>query len=153
MKQYYIYNGQTLKYISSNYYEMQPLNSTDVPPRVDIAYAKWNGLIWIDGRTESELNDMRLNEETNNYIKRINDGIQQVAQFSAGLRLQKMAGVITEVGHKAIDDALIPIRTEILAGQWISGKDKLIELGSSLIGVDLYNYIMSKIDSYIADNY
>lgn len=95
----------------------------------------------------------KLETETDNYIKRINDGIEQVAQFSAGLRLQKMAGVITEESHKAIDDALIPIRTEILAGQWISGKDKLIELGSSLIGEDLYDYIMSKIDAYITENY
>lgn len=108
---------------------------------------------YYEGASQQEVYQVQLENETQKYIQRTNDGVTAIAKFSAELRLAKLAGVITEDGHKAIDSALTPIRTEILAGQWISGKQLLEELGTSIIGQQLYDKIYTEIVNYIAQNY
>lgn len=108
---------------------------------------------YYEGASQQEVYEIKLENETQNYIRRTNDGVSAIAKFSAELRLAKLAGIITEDGHKAIDAALTPIRTEILAGQWISGKQLLEELGTSIIGQQLYDRINTEIVNYIAQNY
>lgn len=108
---------------------------------------------YYEGGDPQEIYNVKLDQETQKYIQRTNDGIISIAKFSAELRLAKLAGVITEDGHKAIDSALTPIRTEILAGQWISGKQLLEELGTSIIGQQLYDRIYNEINNYILRNY
>lgn len=50
MTQYYLYDGTTKNYVSTNYYTTQPDNSTTVPPTVALQYAKWNAptTSWIE---------------------------------------------------------------------------------------------------------
>jgi len=91
--------------------------------------------------------------ETQTYLKRITDGANAIAKFSAELRVAKLAGTISEEGHKVVDKALKPIRDEVLAGQWISAKDELILLGTSIIGQQLYDRIYNEIQLYIDNNY
>jgi len=42
MKQYYLYNAETLLFESTNFYEIQPNNSVDFPPTVNVKFAKVN---------------------------------------------------------------------------------------------------------------
>lgn len=91
--------------------------------------------------------------ETKNYLKRIEDGKKAVAKLSAELRVAKLNGVISEQQHKGIDALLVPIRTAVLAGQWIEAKDLLTDLGSTQIGQSLYDRLNSQIVAYISENY
>jgi hypothetical protein len=91
--------------------------------------------------------------ETQTYLKRISDGANAIAKFSAELRVAKLAGAINEESHKVIDKALKPVRDEVLAGQWISAKDELILLGTDIIGQQLYDRIYNEIQLYIDNNY
>lgn len=93
-----------------------------------------------------------LINETEMYKKRTQDGINAYAEISAEFRLAKLSGVISKEQHGAIEETLIPVRNEILAGQWISAKQKL-ETISVAIGSDLYNRLHTQISNYIAENY
>ena len=93
-----------------------------------------------------------LENETLMYRKRQCDGVSAYAEISAEFRLAKLSGVLTEEQHGAIEAILIPVRNEVLAGQWISAKQKLEELGI-VIGADLYNRLHTQITNYIAENY
>lgn len=123
------------------------------PPSSNLITPKWVNDNWIEDANAEQLYDVSLVNETQKYIQRTSDGVSAIAKFSAELRLAKLAGVITEDGHKAVDAALTPIRTEILAGQWISGKQLLEELGTSIIGQQLYDRIHNEISEYITVNY
>ncbi|HMS90955.1 MAG TPA: hypothetical protein PKC87_01945 [Candidatus Absconditabacterales bacterium] len=94
-----------------------------------------------------------IEKETQTYLKRINDGAIAISKFSAEIRVAKLSGVISEEGQKVVDKVLKPVRDEILAGQWISAKDELLTIGSSIIGQKLYERILTEIQTYIIDNY
>lgn len=106
--------------------------------------------------TESELAEIEskrlLKEETEMYRKRQCDGVLVYAEISAEFRLAKLSGILTEEQHGAIEDALIPVRNEVLAGQWKSARQKLEEIGV-VIGVELYNRLHTQITNYINENY
>lgn len=116
----------------------------------------WNGSEWIEGATPEEIAEneakKRLKEETEMYRKRQCDGVSAYAEISAEFRLAKLSGVLTEEQHGAIESVLIPVRNEVLAGQWISALQKLEEIGV-VIGVELYNRLHTQISNYIAENY
>jgi hypothetical protein len=116
----------------------------------------WNGTEWIEGATDEEIEQEQqveaLRIETEMYKKRTQDGINAYAEISAEFRLAKLAGVITEAQHGAIEETLIPVRNEVLAGQWISALQKLEAIGVA-IGSELYNRLHTQISNYIAENY
>lgn len=94
----------------------------------------------------------QLRKETEMYKKRTLDGINAYAEISAEFRLAKLSGVISEEQHAAIEETLIPVRNEVLAGQWISARQKLEGIGV-VIGVQLYNRLHTQISNYINENY
>lgn len=94
-----------------------------------------------------------LQKETDKYKKRILDGQEYYAGISAKFRLAKLSGQISEEDHAIKEEACIPIRSEILAGQWISGMNKLIELGTEIIGQSLYDELYNTINTYIESSY
>lgn len=106
--------------------------------------------------TESELAEIEskrlLKLETEMYKKRQCDGVLAYAEISAEFRLAKLSGVLTEEQHGAIESVLIPVRNEVLAGQWISARQKLEEIGV-VIGAELYNRLHTQITNYINENY
>lgn len=112
---------------------------------------------WVDIRTAQEIAEITaskiLKAETNNYLQRTKDGQEAYAKISAEFRLAKLAGVITEAAHGFIENTLIGVRNEILAGQWKSGLALLETLGSSAIGVDLYNRLHTQISDYVSQSY
>jgi len=107
----------------------------------------------IPPKTAEELQQESLNSETEKYIQRTQDGANAYAKISAEFRLAKLSGVISEEAHAVIESTLIPVRNEVLAGQWISGQRELEVVGSGIIGIDLYNRILNQFNDYIAANY
>lgn len=128
----------------------------EVPISESFIKTKWDGSKWIEGATTEEITENQqkqvLANETEKYKKRTQDGINSYAEISAEFRLAKLSGVLTEEQHGAIEAVLIPVRNEVLAGQWISAKQKLEEIGV-VIGADLYNRLHTQITNYIAENY
>ena len=116
----------------------------------------WNGSEFIEGATPEEIAEQeqseQLRKETEMYKKRTQDGINAYAEISAEFRLAKLSGILTEEQHGAIEAILIPVRNEVLAGQWISARQKLEEIGV-VIGVQLYNRLHTQISNYINKNY
>lgn len=110
-----------------------------------------------EGATPEEIAEQRIKQckdfEKQMYIKRTNDGINTYAEISAEFRLAKLSGTITEEAHAHIERTLIPVRNEVLAGQWISGLKELELIGSEVIGKQLYDRLYTQISNYIAENY
>ncbi|WP_339889860.1 hypothetical protein [uncultured Flavobacterium sp.] len=94
-----------------------------------------------------------LSSETEKYKQRQADGVQMYAEISAEFRLAKLNGLMSESTQSAIERILIPVRNEVLAGQWISAKNELELIGNSTIGVDLYDRLHNQISNYITENY
>jgi hypothetical protein len=117
----------------------------------------WNGLQFVENSTQQEIEEQKIKEtllsETEKYIKRQQDGVQAYAEISAEFRLAKLNGIMTEASQVIIEKILIPVRNEVLAGQWISAKNELELIGDSNIGADLYNRLHFQISNYILLNY
>jgi len=92
-------------------------------------------------------------EETQRYIQRTEDGVKAYAKISAEFRLAKLSGTIDDATHTYIENLLTPVRNEVLAGQWISAKQKLVVIGVAQIGADLYNRLFDQLSEYIEINY
>ena len=104
-------------------------------------------------KTAEELQQESLTSETEKYIQRTQDGENAYAKISAEFRLAKLSGGISEEAHAVIESTLIPVRNEVLAGQWISGLRELESIGSGIIGIDLYTRLLNQFNDYIAANY
>lgn len=130
---------------------------TNVLPDENIILKKWNGVSWYEGFDELEVqvirNQDKLNNEKQKYIQRIKDGQEKYAELSAEFRLAKLSGQISEETHSAIEEILIPVRNEVLAGQWMSALTKLEGIGSTNIGESLYNRLHNDIQTYINNSY
>jgi len=103
--------------------------------------------------TSEELAQQALQIETQKYIQRTQDGVNAYAALSAEFRLAKLNGILSEEQQKGIESILIPVRNEVLAGQWISGLQVLEVIGNSIIGVELYNRLHNLLTDYITANY
>lgn len=101
----------------------------------------------------SDIAERMVAEETQKYIQRTTDGINAYAKISAEFRLAKLSGTIDDATHTYIENLLIPVRNEVLAGQWISAKQKLINIGEIAVGTSLYNRLIEQLTNYITANY
>jgi len=134
----------------------QPVNSQLIePPFIEKPILN-NGIV-VEGASEQEINDSKIKQaldaETDKYIQRIKDGQEAYSKISAEFRLAKLSGQISEQTHGYIEATLIPVRNEVLAGQWISAKIILESIGAVNIGQDLYDRLHGQIANYINDNY
>jgi hypothetical protein len=132
-----------------------PINATPLLNTEFIKPRLVNGVL-VEGLDFEELQTIQkkkaLHNETQRYIQRTQDGINAYAEISAEFRLAKLSGILTEEQHGIIENILIPVRNEVLAGQWISAKLKLEGIGN-VIGDDLYNRLHTQISTYITNNY
>lgn len=94
-----------------------------------------------------------LRLETEKYHIRKSDGEASFLLFAANLRLKKLSGEIDENTFNVIEELLLPVRSEIVLGQWKTALKKLQELNPQSIGVDLYTSIETTITTYISTNY
>jgi len=95
----------------------------------------------------------QIDLETDRYLKRTRDGVEAYAKISAEFRMAKLNGDISEETHGYIEAILIPVRNEVLAGQWISARLILESIGALNIGDELYDRLYGQITNYINDNY
>ena len=133
----------------------QPINSQLVQEPYLQKPILLNGVV-VESITQAEIDANLMNNalqlETELYKKRQIDGGDAYAEISAEFRLAKLSGQITEAQHGAVETALIPVRNEVLAGQWISALTMLENTGVS-VGVELYDRLHLQITNYINENY
>jgi len=156
----YILSGSNIYYFENNELVLIEAFYGDVRSGYtrDYSFVKpiWNGTEFIETATAEEIANQQMEQlkarETEMYKKRTQDGINAYAEISAEFRLAKLAGIITEAQHGAIEETLIPVRNEVLAGQWMSALQKLEAIGVA-IGSELYDRLHTQISNYIAENY
>ena len=151
-------NGFYLDSYTLDYpYFQEDWTLTEVPLTGSFIKRKLVDNVWVEGATPEEIHQLQIgtakSNETEAYKKRTQDGINAYAEISAEFRLAKLNGIISEETQRYVERALIPVRNEVLAGQWISAKNELELLGIESIGVDLYNRLHNQISDYINLNY
>lgn len=153
------YNINTLLFVGNYPINELPENCEFASENYQLQFivGKWNGTEWVEGATPEENAEQTISQRKENekqmYIKRTNDGIDAYAEISAEFRLAKLSGQITEEAHAHIERTLIPVRNEVLAGQWISGLKELELIGIDAIGQQLYDRLHLQISNYITENY
>ena len=129
-----------------------PPNNGFIKPQFNFTLQKWQ-----EGLTQAEIDEMNyqnaLVSETEKYKIRQCDGVAAYAKISAEFRLAKLNGVITEEAHAVIEQTLIVVRNEVLSGQWKSARLELESIGSTIIGVELYDRLHLQLSDYIALSY
>ena len=115
----------------------------------------WNTTLeeWYENASALEISQSLIEKETKKYLQRSKDGLDAYARISAEFRLAKQSGQLSEETHTFIEKTLIPVRNEVLAGQWISSLNELVSIGPELIGQELYNRLYNQISNYIDLNY
>lgn len=91
-------------------------------------------------------------EKGQNYV-RIDVGQYLHSEFIGSIRIPYLMGTITQETYLARKTVFEPVRNELLAGDFENAKVKLTALGSSVIGTELYNSFMQKIDTLISEYY
>ena len=146
--------------LNAQYFEegTQPTNAVEELVTENFIKTKFDfdTLTFFEGATNEEVTEITIlqakQKETELYKKRQIDGVNAYAEISAEFRLAKLSGVISEAQHGAIESSLIPVRNEVLAGQWISARNILESIGVS-IGSELYDRLHTQLTNYINSNY
>ena len=93
-------------------------------------------------------------KETDLYIKRIQDAQRIWAGLSAEFRIAKQVGQMDDATENIILAELKPVLDIVVPfGQWKTGYQLLLGIGSSVIGEDLYNKLHDILLNYIQENY
>ena len=150
-----LYNKATkeVMYCKDTFEETDEIGVTALMCQETFVKAMFDNDVFYEGATQEEIMNTMLAQETNKYLKRTQDGISAYASISAEFRLAKLSGQITELAHQYTEELLIPVRNEVLAGQWISAKQKLILIGETAVGASLYNRLIEQLTNYITANY
>ena len=119
---------------------------------------KWNGSEWIEGATPEEISQKQSEalkqKETDLYIKRMQDAQRIWAGLSAEFRIAKQVGQMDDATENIILAELKPVLDIVVPfGQWKTGYQLLLGIGSSVIGQELYNKSHDIIWNYIQENY
>jgi len=98
--------------------------------------------------------EMLKQKETDLYIKRIQDAQRIWAGLSAEFRIAKQVGQMDDATENIILAELKPVLDIVVPfGQWKTGYQLLLGIGSSVIGEDLYNKLHDILWNYIQENY
>ena len=108
--------------------------------------------------TEEEIAQQQITnikqKETDLYIKRIQDAQRIWAGLSAEFRIAKQVGQMDDATENIILAELKPVLDIVVPfGQWKTGYQLLLGIGSSVIGQDLYNKLHDILLNYIQENY
>ena len=107
----------------------------------------------VETYTEEEV---RLNEnesEYNKYLQRIEKGKEKYLKLCGEFRLSRNRAEITQEFYETLEDILEPVRTELVNGQFVTAKRKLIEIGSLIITQELYDRFYNSIQTDIDELY
>lgn len=150
-------SGKLYKYENDIYTEVPRIGKNSLY----VEYVNWlsqpNTLETFSG-TPEEIAQHNLSQlkqkETELYLKRMQDAQRIWAGLSAEFRLAKQIGQMDEATENNILAELKPVLDIIVPfGQWITGYQLLLNVGSSVIGQDLYNKLHDIIWNYIQENY
>jgi hypothetical protein len=93
-------------------------------------------------------------KETELYLKRMQDAQRIWAGLSAEFRIAKQVGQMDDATENIILAELKPVLDIVVPfGQWVTGYQLLLGIGSSVIGQPLYDKIHNILWSYIQENY
>ena len=116
-----------------------------------------NEITYVDAFQEeiaSQQAEMLKQKETELYIKRMQDAQSIWAGLSAEFRIAKQLGQMDDATENIILAELKPVLDIVVPfGQWVTGYQLLLEIGSSVIGQTLYDKLHNIIWSYIQENY
>jgi hypothetical protein len=131
---------------------------TEVLPSENLLKPTWNGSEWIEGETPEEIAEQQTKalkqKETDLYIKRMQDAQRIWAELSAEFRIAKQIGQMDDATENIILAELKPILDIVVPfGQWKTGYQLLLGVGSSVIGQALYDKLHDIIWNYIQENY
>ena len=118
----------------------------------------WNGSNWIENATPEEIAEQtqteQLRKETDLYIQRMQDAQRIWAGLSAEFRIAKQVGQMDDATENIILAELKPVLDIVVPfGQWVTGYQLLLGVGSSVIGQELYNKLHDILWNYIQENY
>ena len=118
----------------------------------------WNGTEFIESATPEEIANQQVEalrqKETELYIKRMQDAQRIWAGLSAEFRIAKQVGQMDDATENLILAELKPVLDIVVPfGQWVTGYQLLLGIGSSVIGQELYNKLHDIIWNYIQENY
>ena len=108
--------------------------------------------------TPEEIAQQKVEElkqkETELYLKRMQDAQRIWAGLSAEFRIAKQVGQMDDATENIILAELKPVLDIVVPfGQWVTGYQLLLGVGSSVIGQPLYDKIHNILWSYIQENY
>ena len=131
---------------------------TNIFPNENYIKPIWNGTQWIEGATPEEIAEQQTEvlkqKETDLYIKRIQDAQRIWAGLSAEFRIAKQIGQMDDATENIILAELKPVLDIVVPfGQWVTGYQLLLGVGSSVIGQPLYDKIHNILWNYIQENY
>jgi len=118
----------------------------------------WNGTDFIEGATPEEIAQQQIinlkQKETDLYIQRMQDAQRIWAGLSAEFRIAKQVGQMDDATENIILAELKPVLDIVVPfGQWVTGYQLLLGIGSSVIGQTLYDKIHNILLNYIQENY
>lgn len=113
--------------------------------------------VYFEGTPEEIAQQQIINikqKETDLYIKRMQDAQRIWAGLSAEFRIAKQVGQMDDATENIILAELKPVLDIVVTfGQWVTGYQLLLGVGSSVIGEDLYNKLHDILWNYIQENY
>ena len=118
----------------------------------------FDGESYYEGATPEEIAEQQITnikqKETDLYIKRMQDAQRIWAGLSAEFRIAKQIGQMDDATENIILAELKPVLDIVVPfGQWKTGYQLLLGVGSSVIGQDLYDKLHDIIWNYIQENY
>lgn len=108
---------------------------------------------WIEGATPEQIAEQQQQKEFAQYQIRLNRGVESYLNLCAEFRLLKEAGTLTPEHYAEIEENLIPVRDELVNGQFITAKSKLEAIGFDVIGEQLYNRFIESLTKDIEELY
>lgn len=127
-------------------------------PNENFINPTWNGSEWIEGATPEEISEQQIiqlkQKETDLYIQRMQDAQRIWAGLSAEFRIAKQVGQMDDATENIILAELKPVLDIVVPfGQWVTGYQLLLGVGSSVIGQELYDKLHDILWNYIQENY
>ncbi len=108
---------------------------------------------WVEGVTPEEILKQKEQNEFAKYQLRQSRGLESYLKLCAEFRLAKESGSLTPELYAQIEETLIPVRDELVNGQFITAKTKLEVIGSDVIGVELYDRFIYSLTQDIEELY
>ncbi len=114
-------------------------------------------IVFVEATPEEIAQQQIINikqKETDLYIKRMQDAQRIWAGLSAEFRIAKQIGQMDDTTENIILAELKPVLDIVIPfGQWKTGYQLLLGIGSSVIGQPLYDKLHDILWNYIQENY